>query len=58
MTLIEVAKLHLNTATDDYTRARLVASFAPHSGEWLNVPPLSAVGLCMTDDVIRVAAGL
>src|ERR1051325_5527911 len=59
MPLIEVAQLHLlNTATDDYSRARLVASFAPHSGEWLNVPPLSAVGLRMADDVTRVAAGL
>jgi hypothetical protein len=48
----------LSRTTDDVQRARLLAAFAPHSGDWLNAPPLSAVGLRMSDEVIRVAAGL
>ena len=48
----------MRTASDDYTRARLLAAASPHSGEWLNAPPISAIGLRMEDSIIRVAAGL
>ena len=47
-----------DSASDDHTRARLLAAAAPHSGEWLNAPPLSAFGLRMDDNVLRIAAGL
>jgi hypothetical protein len=48
----------LSTAADDYTRARLRAASAPHSGDWLKAPPITAIGLRMSDEVIRVATGL
>ena len=48
----------LSRAEDDYSRARLLAVAAPHSGDWLNAPPITAVGLRMSNEVIRIAAGL
>ena len=50
--------LLLSTAGDDYSRARLLAVSSPHAGDWLNASPITAVGLKMTNEVIRVAAGL
>ena len=35
--------------------ARLRAAAAPHSGEWLHAPPITAVGLRLSDEVIGVA---
>jgi len=34
--------------------ARLLAAFSPHSGDWLHAPPITTVGLRLSD-VIRVA---
>lgn len=48
----------LATAPDDYTRARLLAISSPHAGDWLNAPPITAIGLRMTNEAIRVATGL
>ena len=48
----------LESATDDYTRARLLAVSSPHASDWLNAPPITAVGLRMTNEAIRVATGL
>ena len=45
-------------AVDDYSRARLLAASATHSGAWLDVPPISAIGLRMNNETIRIAAGL
>ena len=47
-----------STAVDDVAKARLRAAFAPHSGDWLNAPPLSAVGLRMDNETLRIATGL
>ena len=49
--------LFLN-APNDVARARLLAVMAPHTGDWLHAPPLSAVGLRLEDDVIRISIGL
>jgi hypothetical protein len=46
------------SAADDYTRARLLAVSSPHAGDWLNAPPITAVGLRMSNEAIRVATGL
>ena len=35
--------------------ARLLAASAPHSGDWLQAPPITAIGLRLTDEMIRVA---
>ena len=48
----------LNSASDGITAARLRASFSPHAGDWLNAPPLTAAGLRMSNEVVRIAAGL
>ena len=48
----------LGAATDDRTRARLLASKRVESGAWLQALPMSALGLRMDDDTLRVAAGL
>jgi len=42
----------------NYHRARLLAAAAPHSGEWLHTLPISACGLHLEDNAIRVAVGL
>ena len=46
------------SCTDPYNRARLLASRAPHSGAWLQAWPITACGLCLDDEAIRVAVGL
>ena len=48
----------LNYAQDNQTTARLLAVSCPESGAWLNALPVAALGLRISDDVIRVAAGL
>jgi len=35
--------------------ARLLAAASPHSGDWLHAPTITAVGLRLSDDAIRVA---
>ena len=37
--------------------ASLKAVAAPHAGDWLKAPPLAAIGLCLSDEWIRVAVG-
>ena len=39
-------------------RARLLAAKQPHSGAWLNVAPLPALGLHLDDESVRVATAL
>src|SRR6476469_738151 len=48
----------LSTTTDNYDKARLLASQAPHAGDWLNAPPISSVGLRLSNEALRVAVGL
>ena len=31
---------------------------SPHAGDWLHAPPLTAVGLRLSDEAIRVATGI
>src|SRR6476469_9411636 len=53
-----VSERLLLEAPDDYTRARLHAVLAPHAGDWLNAPPMSAIGLRMSNETLRVVTGL
>jgi len=48
----------LATQSEPYHRARLLASSAAHSGDWLSAKPISACGLRLTDDAVRVAVGM
>ena len=44
--------------TDAVSSARLLAAQSAHSGDWLHAPPLTAVGLRLSDEAIRVAVGM
>ena len=48
----------LESTPDDMSRASLLAAHARESGAWFNALPVSALGLCMDDDTVRVAMGL
>ena len=48
----------LQAANDAYSKACLLATSAPHAGDWLSASPISSVGLRLTDDALRVAVGL
>ena len=39
-------------------RARLLASRAPHSGDWMLAPPVTALGLRLSDEELRIAVGV
>jgi len=36
-------------------KARLLAVSSPHAGDWLHAPPITAVGLRLSDEAIRMA---
>jgi len=42
-------------ATADINRDRLLATSSPHSGDWLAAPPITSVGLRLSDEEIRIA---
>ena len=44
--------------TDAYHKARILAVGSRHSGDWLHAWPISACGLRLDDEAIRVAVGL
>ena len=48
----------LNSATDEFQRARIRASQHSTSGAWLEALPIASIGLKMDDEVVRVAVGL
>jgi len=48
-------ELILSRASTDVDKARLHAASSPHSGDWLHAPPISTVGLRLSDEAIRVA---
>ena len=39
-------------------KARILASKAAHTGDWLNAPLITSIGLRMSNETIRVAVGL
>ena len=47
--------LILSRAPSDVDKARLIAAASSHSGDWLQAPPVTAVGLRLSDEAIRVA---
>ena len=48
----------LNSSPDHCTREWLLVVATKESWAWLSAPPISSVGLCMEDDVIRVTVWL
>ena len=49
--------LLLDSQPDEYNQARLLAAAAAHSGDWLNALPISACGLRLSDEAVRIAVG-
>ena len=47
--------LILSRAPSYVDKARLLAAASRHSGNWLNAPPITAVGLTLSDEAVRVA---
>ena len=47
-----------NAASSPQDKARVLAATATHSGDWLQTLPISACGLRLDDEAIRVAVGL
>jgi hypothetical protein len=48
----------LSSTIDPMDRARLLAAAAPHSGDWLHALPITACGLRLSNEAVRVAVGL
>ncbi len=48
----------LNNVQGPTDRARLLASQAAHSADWLHALPISAIGLRLPDEAVRVAVGM
>ncbi len=53
-----VYQTQLKNETKPYHRARLLAAAAAHSGDWLHAVPISACGLRLNNEAVRVAVGL
>ena len=53
-----VYQTQLKNETNPYHRARLLAAAAAHSGDWLHAVPISACGLRLNNEAVRVAVGL
>ena len=47
----------LSSQTTQYHRARLHATSAPHSGDWLHALSISSCSLRLDDEVLRIAVG-
>ena len=45
----------LYRACTDVDKARLLAASSPHSGDWLHAPPITAIGLRLSDEAVRIA---
>jgi hypothetical protein len=56
--VVEGCFTSLLSSADSRARARLLAGKQKESGSWLSAPPVSALGLRMTNDSIRIAVGL
>lgn len=54
----QTAQSLLRTQNEPYHQARLLAAMAAHSGDWLHAVPISACGLRLSDEAVRVAVGL
>ena len=48
----------LDNATSDIDKARLLAVKADHGSEWIFALSISACGLCISNEVVRIAIGL
>src|SRR5664279_1445929 len=56
---IERDKVAVWNSSDDLAhKCRLAAVSTPHSGDWLHALPISACGLRLDDEAVRVAVGL
>lgn len=55
---VKLSLLAQETAASSTENARFLAATSPHSGDWLHALPLSACGLRLDDNAVRVAIGM
>ena len=48
----------LDNSHDPISKARLLAASSKESGVWLNVTPVTSLGLCLDNTAVRIAMGL
>ena len=48
----------LESTSNPRDRARLLSSRASHSGDWMLAPPVTALGLRLSNEEVRIAVGL
>ena len=48
----------MDAQIEPYHHARLLAAAAAHSGAWLSAIPISACGLRLSDEAVRIAVGM
>ena len=48
----------LVNCTSQIDKVRILASKAAHTGDWLNAPFITSIGLRMSNETIRVAVGV
>ena len=48
----------LVNATSDLDKARLMSMKQPHAGDWLLAPPITSVGLRLSDEEVKISAGV
>ena len=45
----------LSRAESSIDQARVLSACAEHSGDWLHAPPITAVGLRLNDEMVRIS---
>ena len=58
MSKSKIAADLLRDANHDIDKARLLASTAPHSADWLLAPSVASIGLRPSNEAIRISVGV
>ena len=48
---------HLSKLSSEVDKAQILFASSPHSGDWLMAPPVTLIGLRLSDIKLRIAVG-